>query len=146
MESSVTSRKLAVIAGFIFVTVLALLSLVVFPAPSYDWRAPRSAPRDHRAVPLRVIIEDLERNRVIPAGTTWESSELKERRVTVGWFLSRDRAVLEYIAKAGEVVIGFPMGHHGEVWGPISIGEARHQAPAGVFPRGRGDMPYSGVR
>lgn len=146
MESAVTPKKLAIIAAFVLATLLALVSLIFLTSPGYDWRAPRSAARDYQTVALGVIVEDLERNNVLPRGTNWDDPELKNRRVTVSWFLSRDRVVLERIAEAGDVVIRFPMGHHGEVWAPITIARTTQHGLAGVEPQPAGDMPYAGVR
>ena len=111
---------------------LACVVLVVFLAIA-DLYAPRASAGVFRDVALGQIIARLENNNVIPRGTTWADTSLRERRVSVAWLWPTDREALAAIAREANVEIEYPMGHHGDIWGPISIRNA--SGPPGLVPR-----------
>jgi hypothetical protein len=92
-------------------------------------------PRVYDHQQLDNVIADLERNGVIPLGTTWEAEALKSRRVSASfWFLPTDRDALARIAESAAVAFKYPMGQHGQIVGSIVVSEAVDGEPR-LLPR-----------
>jgi hypothetical protein len=127
-----STRHVGVVLGL---TIPALLAIALAGGcPMTDWYAPRMPPRAYRSAALGSVIADLERENVIPSGTTWESPDLKSLPVNMTSYLlptARD-AVHEVALRAG-VIIGYPMGQEGQVTGPLHI-RAASESPPGVEP------------
>jgi hypothetical protein len=104
--------------------------------PFTDWYAPRMPPRSFTAAPLGDVIAEIERNGVIPVGTTWEADPLKSRKVTLTPLLfPTDREVVREIALSAGVIIGYPMGQEGQILGPLHVRAAAGAKPGVEYRR-----------
>jgi len=95
--------------------------IVTFSPPS-SWYQPLMPPRSYRSTPLAHVLADLERNGLIPPGTEWATSGLRDRTVTLDLLdLSTHRRVLSRVARAAGVSIEFPTDTHGNIAGPAHV-------------------------
>ncbi|MEJ2422628.1 MAG: hypothetical protein P8018_13170 [Acidobacteriota bacterium] len=107
------------VAAVIFLLTAGIAFVAIYP-PQFFW-GPRSAPRSYNDVRLADVIADLEKSEVLRPGTQWEDESLKNRRVTVSWFMPSDWGVVRILAREAGVEIAYPVGYHGDVQGPITI-------------------------
>jgi len=102
---------------------LSQVSVVILTfSPPSSWYQPLMPPRSYRSTPLELVLADLQRNGLIPPGTTWETPGLRDRRVTLDLLdLSTHRQVLSRVARAAGVAIEFPRDTHGNIAGPVHV-------------------------
>ena len=140
---AVTKRTSLPAALLLLAFLLSLLVIIFISVQSTaDVYAPRSWYANYRDVPVGQIVEDLENRQIIPKGTMWESNAIKARRVTVRWIAASDRDALGELAKAARVKIAYPVGYHGDLWGPVSIQNATVGVAAPYMDR---QSPYRGT-
>ena len=108
----------------------AITCIVVVAVPGGWWEQRLMPPRSYQAVPLGRVVADLERQGVIPLGTTWESEALKARPVTASfWFLPSASSAVNTIATAAGVVARAPWAHRCSLCGEHFAGPM-HVLPA----------------
>ena len=96
--------------------------VIVNVSPPSSWYQPLMPPRSYRSTPLEDVLADLERNGLIPPGTEWATSDLRDRTVTLDLLdLSTHRRVLSRVARAAGVSIEFPTDTHGNIAGPVHV-------------------------
>jgi hypothetical protein len=143
---AITPRTSVATTLVVSATVLALVVVyVVGVTPPTAWHAPDIGPRAYSGVVLEEVLQDLEHQGLIPAGTSWQEPVLRRRRVTARWFWIRDTEALELIGQSAGVTFEYPVGHHGEIWGPVRVLNAS-PLRGGTRAIGRGSLPYRGVR
>lgn len=123
-----------------------LLSLLVLVWVTLSGTAARRIGyRAYRGTALAVAVADLEHHAVIPAGTTWESEDLKQARVTTRWLWPNATEALSAVAAAAGVDIAFPVGgRHADVVGPVHIGRQTSGNPGlrPFWPEPERSCPY----
>ena len=138
-----TTRGALQRALLLFAFLLALLTGIWLALGSPNsFRAKRSGYRAYRDVALRTIIEDLENHGVIPAGTSWESDDLEQRRITVKWLWATGIDALGQVAAAAQVDVAYPAGYHGELLGPCRIQQPTSAKP-GLRPYRPSQKPHT---
>jgi TonB family protein len=92
--------------------------------PLAFWFEPRMKPATYQSEPLGRVIDDMEKQKIVPAGTVWDEQELKSVPITISVDLTRGLTNLKVLARTARVTIEYPMGQHGEIAGPIRIRRA----------------------
>ena len=119
------SRSTLRIVAVLGLTIPALVAIgLAGGCPLSDWYARRMPPRTYKSAALGNVVADLEREGVIPLGTTWESEDLKSRPVSMTAILPTDREAVHQIAERAGVIIGYPMGQEGQITGPLHVRSA----------------------
>ncbi len=102
-------RRVSLIGLYALSALTAIGLLVVLILPGGWWDRQLMPPRSYRTVPLGDVVADLERNGVIPLGTTWASPSLKSRPVTASfWFLPPASEAIDSISRSAGVLAVCP--------------------------------------
>ncbi len=102
-------RRVSLIALYALSALISIALLVVLVLPGGWWEWHLMPPRSYSAAALGEVVADLERNGVIPVGTTWASPSPKARAVTVSfWFLPPASTAVADISRSAGVLAVCP--------------------------------------